>query len=111
MCGAFEPEAPIVERMGLISTANSAPTYVRVTMEAPQLATMASFPAWVVQFRGERPDAKVGQSWIDATCIVIDGEPVFYATGPVRDLSSGKILRGYYPVNIPPEKALPLLGP
>jgi hypothetical protein len=110
-CGVFEPFAPEVDGMGLIASANSAPDYARVTLTAPQLSMNASLPAWIVQFRGERPDPKAGQSWIDPTCIVIDGEPAFYATGPRRDLATGKILRGYYPAAKPPVKSLPPLQP
>jgi len=100
-----------VDRAGLIVSADRAPDYARVTPSAPQLAMNAGKPAWMVQFRGDWPDAKTGQSWIDATCIVIDGEPGFYSTGPVRDLASGKIVRGYYPVANAPSKALPPIMP
>ena len=110
-CGVFDPGSPAVDRMGLIPSPNTAPEYARVTTAAPQLSMNPLQPAWIVQFRGERGDPMVGQSWIDATCIVIGGEPGMYATGPVRDLASGKILRGYYPVTRLPDKSLPQLRP
>lgn len=111
VCGALERDSPAIDRMGLIPVAAVAPEYVRVTAAAPQLTTNALSPAWVIEFRGERPDPMAGQSWIDATCIVIDGEPVFYATGPVRDLETGRIERGYYPSKPPPQKSLPAVLP
>jgi hypothetical protein len=95
----------------MIKRAADASKYVAVPATAPQLAVKGSEPAWVIQFVGEWPDAKTGESWIDHTCIFIGEDPVQYATGPRRDLRTGKIVRGYYQLQQPPSFSLPPLAP
>ncbi len=85
--------------------------YARLSDKAPQITDNLGSLAWLVQFRGDWPDAKTGQSWIDATCMVVGDDPVIYATGPIRDLQTGKILRGYYAEAAVPAWAIPGLEP
>jgi hypothetical protein len=93
-CRAYDLGLDHVAGMGELARGTDAPRF-GLSVLAPQLQT--SSPVWVIQFRGEVPQLMAGQSWIDPMCAVIDGEPAFYATGPVRDLASGKIVRGYWP--------------
>jgi hypothetical protein len=105
-CRAYDLGLDHVAGMGELARGTDAPRF-GLSVLAPQLQT--SSPVWVIQFRGEVPQLMAGQSWIDPTCAVIDGEPGFYATGPVRDLASGKIIRGYWPER--GVAALPPLSP
>lgn len=102
-CGAYEFGLDHVAGVGLIPHATDAPRF-GLSAAAPLLKVAT--PAWVIQFRGEMAQLRSGETWIDPTCVVIDREPAFYATGPVRSLATGKIVRGYWPdpatASVPP---------
>jgi hypothetical protein len=108
LCGAFQFGLDSVAGMALLRRVSDAPKYARLSPKVPELALGSS--AWMIQFRGERPDPITRESWIDATCLVIDGSPHVYATGPTRDLRTGKIVSDYYPVAVPPTLSLPPLA-
>lgn len=93
-CGAYDLGLDHVAGMGELASGTDAPRF-GLSINAPELHT--SSPAWLIQFRGDVPQLMAGQSWIDPICTVINGQPGFYATGPIRDLGSGKIVRGYWP--------------
>jgi hypothetical protein len=95
--------------MGRISTASSAPSYARLSRKAPQLQSTA--PAWIIQFHGERNSLKSAESWIDPTCVFVDGDAVTYSTGPVRDMKTGLFIRGYWSEDAPATWSLPPLAP
>jgi hypothetical protein len=109
LCGAYQFGLTSVAGMAYLEHVDDARKYARLSPRVPELALDAG--AWMIQFRGERADPITRQSWIDATCLVIDGNPHVYATGPMRDLRSGKITSGYYPVDELPGLSLPPLGP
>lgn len=102
-CGAYDLGLDRVAGMGLISHATDARRF-GLSAEAPLLKVAA--PAWVIQLRGEVPRLLIGETWIDPTCVVIDAEPTFYATGPIRSIGTGQIVRGYWPdrgtASVPP---------
>ena len=95
-----------VAGMGRIDSAARAREYAPLTGREPEL--VSAKPAWMIQFRGEVPQLRGGEVWIDPVCIVIDGAGGFYATGPVI-LQSGR-LHTPEPVPVPPSLSLPPLG-
>ena len=103
VCRAYELGLDHVAGIGLVPHATDTPRF-GLSAEAPMLKVSAA--AWVIQIRGEIRQLHSGEMWIDPTCVVIDGEPGFYATGPVRSLATGRILRGYWPdrgtASVPP---------
>lgn len=110
-CGATDPDfggLASVAGFAYLNDLRDAPKYVRVGDRAPQL--LQEVPGWIVQFRGERPQVALGESWVDPTCIYANGEPVFYATGPIRDLKTGEIIRGYWDGSPAPVNSLPPLA-
>lgn len=78
--------ADMVSGMGRIDHARDAVRYASLTGVEPEIQTDA--PAWIVTFKGEVPMPMSGETWIDPTCIVVGGDGGFYATGPVKILSS-----------------------
>ncbi len=106
LCRAYDLGLDHVAGMGLLVHGTDAPRF-GLSAAAPQLKTDA--PVWAIQFRGDFPQPQVGQSWIDAMCVVVDGEQGFYSVGPIRDLATGKIVRGYWPER--GSASLPPLGP
>jgi hypothetical protein len=107
LCGAYEYGIKTVAGMGFVTSLSDVPKYARLPPTAPELQGHGG--AWLIQFAGERPDEMTRQSWIDPTCLVIGGTPHVYATGPTRDLKTGKIVRGYYDVDVQPTLSLPPL--
>jgi hypothetical protein len=92
--------------MGQVPSAKDLPHYVPLTGREPQLKENS--PAWVIQFRGDMPQA--AEVWTDPICVVTAGDFGFYATGPVKDLNTGKV-RQPEPPPTPPDKTLPALVP
>lgn len=97
-----------VAGMGKIDHARDAVHYAWLTGLEPEIQTDA--PAWVVAFKGEVPMPMSGEVWVDPTCIVVDGDGGFYATGPVRILASGVTVTPP-PARVKPDRALPPLLP
>jgi hypothetical protein len=93
--------------MGLIDSATRAISYAPLTGLEPELAT--SKPAWMIQWKGNIPQLRSNETWVDPVCIVIDGYGGFYATGPVV-LPDGSLYTPA-PVTRPPEYSLPSLAP
>jgi hypothetical protein len=109
LCGAYQYGLDHVAGIAHIQRASDAVRYARLTSNTVELNVPSD--AWMIQYAGERPDPITRQSWIDSTCLVIAGEPVVFATGPIRDLETGKIVSGYAPVASPPTLSLPALDP
>jgi hypothetical protein len=105
-CGVYDLGLEMVAGMGRLSQGKDAIRF-GLSANAPQLQTQS--PVWVIQLRGEVPQLRIGQIWIDPICTVIDGAPGFYAAGPIRDLETRQIVRGYWPE--PPMASLPSLAP
>jgi hypothetical protein len=93
--------------MGQVAHARDAVDYVRLTTSAPFIASDA--PAWIVLFQGPVNHLMLGQVWVDQTCVVIGGTAQFFATGPVLDLATGRLVRSYWPAS--PTLSLPSLAP
>ena len=106
-CGATDLGLDHVASMGLVPHGRRAVDYARLSASALFLAS--DDPAWIVQFRGPVDHLMIGQAWVDQTCVVINGTPQFFATGPVVDLATGKLVRSYWPGS--PVKSLPPLAP
>ena len=96
--------ADVVSGFGEVPHARDAVRYSNLTGAEPELRTDA--PAWLVQVRGEVPMLTSGEVWIDPTCIVVDGNGGWYATGPVRDATSG-VLETAPSVGEEPDLSLP----
>lgn len=98
----------LVSGMGRIDHARDAARYAPLTGLEPEIKTDA--PAWIVTFKGDVPMPMTGEIWVDPTCIVVDGDGGFYATGPVKILSS-KATVTPRPAKQQPDLALPPLLP
>ena len=94
--------------MGKIAHGRDAVKYVWLAGIEPQIQTDA--PAWLIAFRGDIPMPKIGEVWVDPTCFYANGEAGFFATGLVKDVSSGKLFTPL-PARTPPDRALPPLAP
>jgi hypothetical protein len=108
ICRVLDFGADKVSGMGRIDKARDAVRYATFTGTEPEIRTDA--PAWLVAFGGEIPMPMSGEIWIDPTCIVVGGDGGFYATGPVRILSSGVTVTPL-PAGQEPDLALPPLLP
>jgi len=105
VCRVADYGADKVAAMGHVDRAREVTHYVRLGQH-PELQT--DKPAFVVEFRGELPVAR----WImtDPTCIVIDGEALFFGTGPVR-LVGEEVQVTPQPIEPGPDRALPPVQP
>lgn len=98
--------------MGLVPRATDLPRYVNIP--ATQYEIQTDSDAWTIALRGEVPQLKIGEVWIDPTCVNIGGQQGWFATGPVR-----KVLQGGEPgplippstLTPGPDLALPPLAP
>lgn len=97
-----------ISGMGKIAHARDAVRYAAFTGLEPEIKTDA--PAWLVTFKGELAMPMSREIWIDPTCIVVGGSPMFYATGPVRSTETGAVLSPL-PAKQKAEFALPPLSP
>jgi hypothetical protein len=93
-CGVYEFGLQHVAGMGQVPHGTDA---VRFGLSASAPLLHVDTPVWIVQLQGEFPQPPSDKAWIDPTCVVVDGEPALYATGPIRDLRTGKIERAYWP--------------
>lgn len=93
--------------MGEIPSATELVHYVPLTGREPQLADPGPF--WVVQL-----DADVtqpgGEVWTDPTCVVTTKDFGFFATGPVKNASTGAVYTPLPPA-VAPDRTLPPLVP
>jgi hypothetical protein len=109
ICHVTENLGPdLVSGMGQIHHARDALRYAPLTGLEPEIKTDA--PAWIVTFKGEVPMPMTGEIWVDPTCIVVGGDGGFFATGPVKILSS-KVTVTPLPVKQQPDLALPPVLP
>ena len=97
-----------VTGMGQIAAAKDLIHYLPLTGREPQLREEG--PAWIIQIQAEVPQPGSTEVWIDPTCVVTQGEFGYFATGPVRDTATGKVLTPEPPV-MPPDRTLPPLAP
>lgn len=107
VCNVATLGVDAIAGMGLIERAADARDYAPLTGREPELESME--PAWMIQFRGEIPQFRAGEIWIDPVCIVIGDRGGFYATGPVRQRDGS--ISTPLPAPIPPSYALPPLAP
>ena len=96
-----------VAGMGQVPAAKDLLHYVPLTGREPQVKEES--PAWVIQIRGE-VQQRGSEIWIDPTCIVTEGDFGFYATGPVKNASTGEVLEPEPPPT-PPDRTLRPLVP
>jgi hypothetical protein len=96
-----------VTGMGQIASAKNLAHYVPLTGREPQLAEDG--PAWIIQIRGDVPQPG-GEVWTDPTCVVTQSEFGYFATGPVRNTATGKVVTPEPPTT-PPDTKLPPLAP
>jgi hypothetical protein len=96
-----------VSGMGLVASARNLAHYVPLTGREPQLKEVG--PAWVIQIRGDVPQPG-GEVWTDPTCVVTQSEFGYFATGPVRNTATGKVVTPEPPAT-PPDAKLPPLAP
>jgi hypothetical protein len=92
--------------MGQVPSAKDLLHYVPLTGREPQLKEVGS--AWVVQFHGDIQQRT--EVWTDPICVVTAGDSLFYATGPVRNMNTGKVILPE-PPPAPPDRILPALVP
>lgn len=107
LCGVAHIGTENIVGMGRIMRAQDAWHYVPLTGREPELQT--SSPAWIITFRGEVNMPRGQEVWLEPTCMVIDGQPGFYATGPVI-LPSGAVATPL-PATAAPDRRLPPLAP
>jgi hypothetical protein len=96
-----------VSGMGLVASARNLAHYVPLTRREPQLKEDG--PAWVIQIRGDVPQPG-GEVWTDPTCVVTQSEFGYFATGPVRNTATGKVVMPEQ-LATPPDAKLPPLAP
>lgn len=97
-----------VTSMGRIESAKDLAHYVSLTGREPQLKEAG--PAWVVTVKAEVPQPGSTELWTDPTCVVTGGDSGYFATGPVTDLATGKVLTPEAPAR-PADRGLPPLAP
>lgn len=98
--------------MGLVPRGRDLPRYINISGTEPEIDSDS--PAWAITLRGEVPQPTSHEVWIDPTCVIIDGEQGYFATGGgYKVLESGK--RGPFipPLETTPgpDLALPPLAP
>lgn len=96
-----------VAGMGLLPSAPDILRYVPLTGREPQLKEPG--PVWVIQIRGD-VQQRGDEIWTDPTCVVTATDSGYFATGPVTDLTSGKVTPPETPAVLP-DQALPPLAP
>lgn len=97
-----------VTGMGKIARASDLGHYLPLTGREPQLSQTG--PAWIVTVHADLPQPGGGGVWNDPACVVIDGQPGWFAVGTITDPSTGIV----YPRasdTIAPDRALPSLAP
>lgn len=97
-----------VTGMGKIASASDLARYVPLTGREPQLKERG--PAWIVTVAAELPQPGSTELWVNPTCVVTDGDAGYFATGPVKDLATGKTMTPEKPAT-PPDLRLPPLAP
>ncbi len=87
LCNAGQYGLDKIAGWGQLTTARDAVHYAPLTGLEPE--TKVDRPAFVIQFKGQIPQPSYdGEIWVDPICVVIDGAPGFFATGP-RILAGG----------------------
>jgi hypothetical protein len=97
-----------VTSMGKIASAQDLEHYVPLTGREPQLSEPG--PAWIVTVHDSLPQPGSTELWSDPTCVVTDQEFGWFATGPVTDTSTDKVIQPEAPAK-PPDRGLPPLAP
>lgn len=97
-----------VTGMGKIESARDLLHYVPLTGREPQLAE--SGPAWIVTVHRNLPQPGSNESWADPTCVVTDQEFGWFATGPVTNTATGKVIEPEAPIQLP-DRSIPPLAP
>jgi hypothetical protein len=109
--GGSDDRTPVtlamVVGMGQLQSARDILRFVALTGREPVFAS--SGPVWVVQVKGDVPQ-RGGEVWSDPTCIVSANVSGWYATGPIRNVNTGKTTLPESPTR-PPDQALPPLAP
>ena len=82
--------------------------YVPLTGREPQLAEAG--PAWIVTVHHDFPQPGSTELWTDPTCVVTEQDFGWYATGPVTDTATGKVIHPKVPTQ-PPDRVVPPLAP
>lgn len=95
-----------VTGMGRIDSAGDLVRYVPLTGREPQLRDRG--PAWIVTIDAEIPQPGSSEVWIDPTCVVTSSGSGYFATGPVKDASSGRITLPEAPATPPVFRVPPL---
>ena len=94
-----------VSGMGQIASAKNLPHYIPLGGGAPLLGDGG--PGWVIQIRGDVPQPG-GEVWTDPTCVVTQSDFGWFATGPVTNTATGKVVTPKLPVSVPDATLPPL---
>ena len=96
-----------VTAMAQLADGSELAHFVPLTGREPELAEPD--PVWVVQVDAEVWE-RGGEVWIDPTCIATARGSGYYATGPVRNVATGREFAPPTPP-MPPDRTLPELQP
>lgn len=108
LCNAAQFGLDRVAAMGVVPSARQVGSYASLTGAEPELQSDA--PAFVIQFRGPIPQVNYnGETWVDPICVVVDGQPGFYATGSRIPATGSEITPA--PVSTKPTLSLPSPAP
>lgn len=101
-----------ISGMGFIPRSEDLPRYINITGAEPEIQSDGG--VWAIVLKGELPQPMSHEVWLDATCVIIDGEQGYFATGGAyRVLEDGSFGPFLPPMqaNPGPEWALPPLAP
>jgi hypothetical protein len=96
-----------VAGMGELPSAADMVKYAPFSGKEPQLALPG--PVWLVQFKGDIPMPKSGETWVDPVCFKAADDQGYFAVNGVKD-ASGKFIAPLPPAT-PTTMSLPTLLP
>jgi hypothetical protein len=82
--------------------------YVPLTGREPQIKE--SGPVWIVTVHYDMFQPAGNEVWVDPTCVITGEEVTWYATGPVKNTATGKVILPEAPAALP-DRAVPPLSP
>jgi hypothetical protein len=100
--------------MAKLPAASDLTHYIPLTGREPLLREPG--PIWVIQIRGDVPQqgggspSPGGETWTNPICFVTNSDAGYLATGPVTNLTTGKMTQPEAPA-VPPDRTLPPLAP
>ncbi len=73
--------------MGLVPRTTDLYRYIKIPATPNEIQKDSS--AWAIALRGEVPQAMSDEIWFDPTCVIIDGEQGWFATGAMQKVLPG----------------------